>query len=40
VATAEAVIVMVDGQTRRSTPLPPRTIEILEGLRLADVPQT
>ncbi len=36
VATAEAVIVMVDGHTRRSTPLPPQTRDILQGLQLAD----
>jgi len=39
VASAEAVIVMLDGQTRRSMPLPPRTVEILRGLQLADRPQ-
>jgi len=33
-ATAEATIVMVDKQTRRSMPLPPRTVEALSGLRL------
>lgn len=35
-ATAEATIVMVDKQTRRSTPLPPDAVAILESLRLAD----
>lgn len=39
VATAEATIVMVDRQTRRSTPLPPQTIEILQGLLLAGAPR-
>jgi acyl-CoA thioester hydrolase len=34
VAGAEAVIVLVNGQTRRSTPLPPETIAALERLRL------
>ncbi|MCG7394372.1 acyl-CoA thioesterase [Microvirga sp. ACRRW] len=34
VATAEATIVMVDRQTRRSTPLPPETMAILNGLML------
>lgn len=35
-ATAEATIVMVDKQTRRSTPLPPDTVAALLGLRLPD----
>jgi acyl-CoA thioester hydrolase len=39
VATTEATIVMVDKQTRRSTPLPPATVDILNALRLADTPQ-
>ncbi len=39
VATAEAAIVMVDQQTRRSTPLPPQTVAILDALRLPDAPQ-
>jgi acyl-CoA thioester hydrolase len=39
VATTEATIVMVDKETRRSTPLPPATVEILHSLRLADAPQ-
>jgi acyl-CoA thioester hydrolase len=37
VATTEATIVMVDKQTRRSTPLPPKTLDILQGLMLADL---
>jgi acyl-CoA thioester hydrolase len=36
VATAEATIVMVDKDTRRSTPLPAQTIDILQSLMLAD----
>jgi acyl-CoA thioester hydrolase len=36
VATAEATIVMVDKDTRRSTPLPAQTIDILKSLMLAD----
>lgn len=36
-ATAEATIVMVDKQTRRSTPLPPETAEALQKLRLPDM---
>lgn len=39
VATTEATIVMVDKETRRSTPLPPRTLDILQDLMLADLPQ-
>jgi len=39
VATAEATIVMVDGHTRRSTPLPPQTRDVLQGLRLSDPAQ-
>ena len=39
VATTEATIVMVDKETRRSTPLPPETADILHSLRLADAPQ-
>jgi acyl-CoA thioester hydrolase len=39
VATAEATIVMVDRQTRRSTPLPPQTLEILQGLQLTGARQ-
>lgn len=35
-ATTEATIVMVDKQTRRSTPLPPDTVEALLSLRLLD----
>jgi acyl-CoA thioester hydrolase len=35
-ATAEATIVMVDKETRRSTPLPPDAVAILESLRLAE----
>jgi acyl-CoA thioester hydrolase len=34
VATAEAIIVMVDKETRRSTPLPPNVIETLQTLLL------
>ncbi len=37
-ATAEATIVMVDKKTRRSTPLPPQTVDILHSLSLADAP--
>ncbi len=36
VASTEAVIVMMDGQTRRSAPLPPRTVETLRGLMLPE----
>jgi acyl-CoA thioester hydrolase len=36
VATTEATIVMVDKETRRSTPLPPRTLDILHGLMLSE----
>jgi acyl-CoA thioester hydrolase len=36
VATAEATIVMVDKDTRRSTPLPAQTLDILQSLMLAD----
>ncbi|WP_244445295.1 thioesterase family protein [Microvirga sp. BSC39] len=39
VATTEATIVIVDKETRRSTPLPPATVEVLQSLRLADAPQ-
>jgi acyl-CoA thioester hydrolase len=39
VATAEAAIVMVDKETRRSTPLPPQTVDVLQSLRLSDSPQ-
>ena len=35
-ATTEATIVMVDKETRRSTPVPPATVEILQGMMLAD----
>jgi acyl-CoA thioester hydrolase len=35
VATTEATIVMVDKETRRSTPLLPATVDILQGLVLA-----
>jgi len=35
VATTEATIVMVAKETRRSTPLPPQTRDILQGLMLA-----
>jgi acyl-CoA thioester hydrolase len=38
VATAEATIVMVDQETRRSTPLPSQTMDVLHSLRLADTP--
>jgi acyl-CoA thioester hydrolase len=38
-ATAEATIVMVDKETRRSIPLPPRTLDALQGLMLAGSPQ-
>jgi acyl-CoA thioester hydrolase len=34
VAAVENVVVMTDGETRRSTPLPERTVALLEGLRL------
>ena len=37
-ATAEATIVMVDKKTRRSTPLPPQTVDILHSLSLVDAP--
>jgi acyl-CoA thioester hydrolase len=40
VATTEATIVMVDKETRRSTPLPPPTLDILQGLMLTDLPRT
>lgn len=36
VATTEATIVMVAKETRRSTPLPPQTREVLQGLTLRD----
>jgi acyl-CoA thioester hydrolase len=36
VATTEATIVMVDRQTRRSTPLPSETLDVLQRLMLAD----
>ncbi|HEV2563712.1 MAG TPA: thioesterase family protein [Microvirga sp.] len=39
-ATTEATIVMVDKETRRSTPLPPETIAILQSLMLTDAPRT
>ncbi|MBF9197664.1 acyl-CoA thioesterase [Microvirga terrestris] len=39
VATTEATIVMVDKETRRSTPLPPATVEVLQSLYLADALQ-
>jgi len=39
VATAEATIVMVDKETRRSTPLPPATVDVLKSLMLADARQ-
>ncbi|MXQ12759.1 acyl-CoA thioesterase [Microvirga makkahensis] len=39
-ATAECTIVLVDGRTRRSTPLPPETLAALERLRLLDPSQT
>jgi acyl-CoA thioester hydrolase len=35
-AAAEATIVMVDKETRRSTPLPPRTLDLLRSLMLTD----
>jgi acyl-CoA thioester hydrolase len=38
VAATEATIVMVDKETRRSTPLPPETLDILQSLMLADLP--
>lgn len=37
VATTEATIVMVDKETRRSTPLPPQTVDILQDLVLTDL---
>ena len=37
VATTQATIVMVDKQTRRSTSLPPQTLDILQSLTLADL---
>lgn len=40
VATTEATIVMVDKETRRSTPLPPQTLDILQGLMLTDLSRT
>ena len=36
VATAEAAIVMVDQETRRSTPLPAQTIDVLQSLILVN----
>lgn len=39
-ATTEATIVMVDAQTRRSTPLPSDKVSILDSLRLTDLPQS
>ncbi|QRM28926.1 thioesterase family protein [Microvirga sp. VF16] len=39
-ATTEATIVMVDKETRRSTPLPPQTLDILQGLMLTGLPRT
>jgi acyl-CoA thioester hydrolase len=39
VATTEATIVMVDKETRRSTPLPPKTLDVLQSLMLADASQ-
>ena len=39
VATTEATIVMVDKETRRSTPLPPATVGVLHSLSLGDTPQ-
>jgi acyl-CoA thioester hydrolase len=36
VATTEATIVMVDKETRRSTPLPPAAVDILQGMMLVD----
>ena len=38
-ATTEATIVMVDKETRRSTPLPPKTLDVLQSLMLADASQ-
>jgi acyl-CoA thioester hydrolase len=35
-ATTEATFVMIDMQTRRSTPLPPHTVAALENLRLTN----
>jgi len=40
VATTEATIVMIDKETRRPTPLPSQTLDILQGLMLADDAQT
>ncbi len=40
VATTEATIVMVDKETRRSTPLPPKTLDILQGMMLAAEPSS
>lgn len=37
-ATAEATIVMIDRQTRHSTPLPADTVGVLQSLRLGDLP--
>ncbi|MBJ6126499.1 acyl-CoA thioesterase [Microvirga splendida] len=39
VATAEGTIVMVDKETRRSTALPPATVDVLQSLMLADASQ-
>lgn len=39
VATTESSIVLVDGQTRRSTPLPSSALAALERLRLRDGPE-
>ncbi len=38
-ATTEATIVLVDKETRRSTPLPSDTVDVLHSLRLADASQ-
>ena len=40
VATTEATIVMVDKETRRSTPLPPQTVSILQSLMLDTQPSS
>ncbi len=40
VATTEGTIVMVDQETRRSTPLPPETVDILQSLMLATEPSS
>jgi acyl-CoA thioester hydrolase len=40
VATAEATIVMVDQESRRSTHLPPEAIDVLQGLMLTDNSRT